>query len=207
MKRLLLALAVCVVACRPREPSSAEEARTAAAADSLTVAFGDMVAGRTSDTRAAEAVPSAEPLDPCSDRVRGDGFVLTKTTLVDVYLPGDYVQVGADKSERDAERNGYAKYSWRSPDNSLITISAGAGGGRHGVAMAILKECDLPMAGAQVHIEFGMTLQGELIRGVFTFPNVMALVFEGRSRSRERSAEALHALHTVFVSPRWGARP
>jgi hypothetical protein len=35
----------------------------------------------------------------------------------------------------------------------------------------------------------------------------MALVFEGQSQSPERLAQMLHSMHTLFISPRWGARP
>jgi hypothetical protein len=191
-----------------RQPDDKEAARAAAASDSLTLAFGDTAAGGAPGARPATVATSFEDLDPCTDRVRGDDFTLRKTTLVDLYVPPGFEPVGADESEREAVKTGYAQYTWRSADYAVITISPGAVGGRHQQrSMGIVKECDLSTAGAQLHVDIGFIGRGHGVRGVFMFPSSMALIFEGQSQSPERMAQMLHSLRTLFISPRWGARP
>ncbi|MFI5312521.1 MAG: hypothetical protein ACHQQ3_14895, partial [Gemmatimonadales bacterium] len=179
MKHALVALALLAVACRPRQPTPEEQTRAAAASDSLTLAFGESAADGARKPPSDPATTSAARLDPCLDRVRGDDFALVKMTLVDVHVPPGFAPVGADKSERDAQKTGYARYTWRNADNSVITIYPAAVSGKHDLmAMGIAGECDLSMAGAQVHIDVGVIGSSEVVRGVFTLPGVMALVFE-----------------------------
>jgi hypothetical protein len=208
VRRTLVAFALGAAACRPRRPDAQEAARAAAASDSLTLAFGDTAAGGAPGARPATVATSFEDLDPCTDRVRGEDFTLRKTTLVDLYVPPGFEPIGADKSERDAVKTGYARYTWRSADNAVITIFPAAITGKHEqMGMGIMKECDLSTAGAQVHIDLGVIGSSHVVHGVFMFPASMALVFEGHSQSPERLAQAIHAMRTVFVSPRWGVRP
>jgi hypothetical protein len=183
--------------------------------EALNVAFRDSIWEGGSGARAAEeqrSAPNATPMtaDACSDPGRVSPTQMQTTTLVDVDLPIDFTLTNAAKAEADAERSGYARYIWRGDDNSTVTVYAENSGNRHsGWTGLIATECELTIDGRSTHVDIAnaSTYGADfVVHGFFDASPSLSLVYIAHARSHQRQEELLHALRTVSIKPRWGAR-
>lgn len=193
------------------------------AVEALNVAFRDSVWGAGASVRlAAEeaAAPNATPMtaDACRNPGRNGPTRLLTTTLLDIDLPDDFTLTNAAKAEAEAERSGYATYIFRGNDGSTVTVTprpnefdnkGNLRGVHAGWTGLIASECTVDVDGDSVHVDVAnaSTYGADfVVHGFFyKLPNA-SLVYIGHARSHERQEALLHALRTLSIRPRWGAR-
>jgi len=181
--------------------------------ETLNVAFRDSVwTGGASVRQAAEerSAPNATPMtaQACNDPGRLSPTQLHTTMLVDVDLPIDFKLTNLAKAEADAERTGYARYTWRGDDNSTLTIEASSDV-HSGWTGLIDSECDLTIDGRAAHVDIAnaSTYGADfVVHGYFNMESATGLTYIAHARSHARQEQLLHALRTVSVKPRWGSR-
>jgi hypothetical protein len=198
-----------------RAADAREVSASVAASEALMLAFRDSVRGFTEEEKARRAsaetpLVGADTLDACTYPVPASGDVRLQTTSIFVLaLPANFTLTLDGEKEIAARHEGYGRYEWTASDGSTARVEPVNNDEAHsGWTGSISSECDLDIGGRRVHIDVAnasVYVPDRVVHAHIDLRPHLALSFLGHARTLARQAELLRAVHSIRITPDWGA--